>query len=234
VLTLIVLSRDRVTIDEVWIGNRIFGTLTHNSWLHFTVHYYTQTHTIAHSHVFTNRFSVAASNGGHSPSSFSQTVPDPNYQLLQLSNDCLQTLSLSLYWLTPNSSQKVRVTVPLRLAVYVNQFILAPSPLRPTISIFFNWTLAVIVLNVTFSRTRGWLCRLQSLLTFASAVILESEPRETHDLILLSPTRDSPNMEGQVPVFMSPRNRMAQIYPQALGSLFVASYDSQVYGAISS
>jgi hypothetical protein len=42
--------------------------------------------------------------------------------------------------------------------------------------------------------------------------------------------RDSPNLEGQVPVFISPRNRVAQLYPQAMGSLFVASYDSQGYG----
>jgi hypothetical protein len=33
-----------------------------------------------------------------------------------------------------------------------------------------------------------------------------------------------------VPVFISPRNRVAQIYPWALGSLSVASYDSQGYG----
>jgi hypothetical protein len=31
-------------------------------------------------------------------------------------------------------------------------------------------------------------------------------------------------------MFISPRNRVAQLYPQALGSLFVASYDSQSYG----
>jgi hypothetical protein len=30
-----------------------------------------------------------------------------------------------------------------------------------------------------------------------------------------------PNLEGQVPVFISPRNRVAQLYPQALGSLFL-------------
>jgi hypothetical protein len=28
---------------------------------------------------------------------------------------------------------------------------------------------------------------------------------------------DSPNLEGQVPVFISPRNRVAQLYPRALG-----------------
>jgi hypothetical protein len=28
---------------------------------------------------------------------------------------------------------------------------------------------------------------------------------------------DSPNQEGQVPVFISPRSRVAQLYPRALG-----------------
>jgi hypothetical protein len=36
-------------------------------------------------------------------------------------------------------------------------------------------------------------------------------------------------VEGQVPVFIYLRNRVAQLYPQALGFLFVASYDSQGY-----
>jgi hypothetical protein len=39
----------------------------------------------------------------------------------------------------------------------------------------------------------------------------------------------SPNLEGQVPIFISPRNRVAKLYPQELGFLFVASYDSQGY-----
>jgi hypothetical protein len=68
------------------------------------------------------------------------------------------------------------------------------------------------------------------LLALAGAVILRSESRGTHDQILLSQIRDSPNLEDQVPVFISSRNRVAQLYPQALGSLFVASCDSQGYG----
>jgi hypothetical protein len=64
----------------------------------------------------------------------------------------------------------------------------------------------------------------------ASAVILGSESRWTHDIILLSQIRDSPNLEGQVPVFIYPRNRVVRLYPQVLGSLFFASYDSQGYG----
>jgi hypothetical protein len=42
--------------------------------------------------------------------------------------------------------------------------------------------------------------------------------------------RDFPNLEGQVPVIISSRNRVAQLYLRALGSLFVTSYNSQGYG----
>jgi hypothetical protein len=41
---------------------------------------------------------------------------------------------------------------------------------------------------------------------------------------------DSPNLEGHVPVFISPSNRVAQLCPRALGSHFIASYDSQGSG----
>jgi hypothetical protein len=60
------------------------------------------------------------------------------------------------------------------------------------------------------SLTRERVCRLQLLLGLASAVNLGSESRCTLDHILLSQIRDSPNLEGQIPVFMSPRNRVAQ------------------------
>jgi hypothetical protein len=76
------------------------------------------------------------------------------------------------------------------------------------------------------SLTRKRVCRLQLLLVLATAVILESESRGNRDHILLFQIRDSPNLEGQVPVFISPRNTVAQSYPQALSSLFVAFNDS--------
>jgi hypothetical protein len=47
---------------------------------------------------------------------------------------------------------------------------------------------------------------LKFLLGLASAVILGSESRGTHDHILLSQIRDSRNLEGQIPVFISPRH----------------------------
>jgi hypothetical protein len=66
----------------------------------------------------------------------------------------------------------------------------------------------------------------RKLLVLASTVILRFESRGTHDHIL----QGSPNLEGKVLVLISPRNRVAQLYSQALRSLFVASYDSQGYG----
>jgi hypothetical protein len=43
-------------------------------------------------------------------------------------------------------------------------------------------------------------------------------------------TLHSPNLEGHVPIFISSRKRVAQLHPQALGSLSATSYDSQGYG----
>jgi hypothetical protein len=68
---------------------------------------------------------------------------------------------------------------------------------------------------VTSSLTRGSVCGFQFLLALTSAVILG-----THDPILLSQIRDFPNLEGQVPVFIYPRNRVAQLYPQGPGFHF--------------
>jgi hypothetical protein len=48
-------------------------------------------------------------------------------------------------------------------------------------------------------------------------------PRDSCDHILHSQLPESPSLEGQVPVFISPRKRVIQLYPQALDSLFVAS-----------
>jgi hypothetical protein len=82
--------------------------------------------------------------------------------------------------------------------------------------------------------TRGRVCNLlfQFAVTLRFQVPQNSWPDLTvsFETIFYSLIQDSPNQEGQVPVFISPRNRVAQIFPRALGSLFVASYDSQSYG----
>jgi hypothetical protein len=52
------------------------------------------------------------------------------------------------------------------------------------------------------------------LLGYASAVIFGSESRGNRDHILLSQIRDASNLKGQVLVFISPRNRVTQLYPR--------------------
>jgi hypothetical protein len=64
------------------------------------------------------------------------------------------------------------------------------------------------------SLTRGRGCRLQLLLVLASAVIFVSGSRGTHDHILLSQVRDSPNLEGRIPVFPSPETGWPSYTPR--------------------
>jgi hypothetical protein len=78
------------------------------------------------------------------------------------------------------------------------------------------------------SLMRGQVCCLQLLLALASAVILRSESHRTHDHSYCFRFKTPPTWEVRSP-YLSHRNRMAQLYPQALGSVFVASYDSQGY-----
>jgi hypothetical protein len=84
-----------------------------------------------------------------------------------------------------------------------DQFVLAISPLRPTTKVFiFQLNTFGYSPYVTSSLTKGWVCPLQLLLGLASAIILRFESRGTHDQILLSQIRDSPNLEGKVLVFI--------------------------------
>jgi hypothetical protein len=80
------------------------------------------------------------------------------------------------------------------------------------------------------SLTRRRVCNLLLLLGLTSAIPLGSESRGLKTIFYCPNFLNSPNLENQVPVFISPRDRVAQLYPRALGSLSVASYDSQGYG----
>jgi hypothetical protein len=157
----------------------------------------TRAHAKPSQFVFTNRF----------------LITDPN-----------NVLCLLPYWLA-NSLHLTKLRVRVSDLLYdwrfpANQLVLATSPLRLKISNFiFQLNIYGCSPYVTSSLTRGWVCRLQLLLVLASAVILRSESRGTHDHILMYQIQDSRNLEGQVPVFISPRNRVARLYPQALGLL---------------
>jgi hypothetical protein len=76
----------------------------------------------------------------------------------------------------------------------------------------------------------GRICNLQLLLGLATAIFLGSDFRGKHDHILLSQFWDYPYLVGQIPVFISHRNRVVQLYIRAEISLYIASYDSKGNG----
>jgi hypothetical protein len=78
---------------------------------------------------------------------------------------------------------------------------------------------------VASSLTRGRVYALLLLLVFASAV-----PRDSRPYFIVPILEASPTWRARSPYFYPPRNTAAQIYRRALGSLSVASYDSQGYG----
>jgi hypothetical protein len=81
------------------------------------------------------------------------------------------------------------------------------------------------------SLIRGWVCNLlySSFWTLPEQSLLGRKSCKTHGHIFCL-IWDSSNLEGQVPVFISATNRVAQLYPRVLGSLFVAFYDLQGCG----
>jgi hypothetical protein len=96
-----------------------------------------------------------------------------------------------------------------------NQFVLEASPLRPMSRIFiFQTNTCSYSPYITSSLTGGLVCHLELLLRLASAVILMSQHHGTHDQILLSQIRDSFNLENQVPVRISPRQRVPFSLPR--------------------
>jgi hypothetical protein len=125
----------------------------------------------------------------------------------------------------PSSSSWSSETVQMKWISYLNMCNEVEVNLRPIVSrpvclgvrhpsgtrdqFFFLLEILFRQLRVCYfvapSLTRGRVCNLLLL------VLLGSESRETQDHILFS--LDSPNLEGQAPVFVSHRNRVAQICP---------------------
>jgi hypothetical protein len=101
-----------------------------------------------------------------------------------------------------------------------NQFVLARNFLSLTTKkLFFQLDPCRHCPYVTFSLTRGWASRLQFLLFLGSSF------SGTHEHILLPKIRDSPQPRSSRPRNYIPQQQSGPVYPQALGSLFVASYD---------
>jgi hypothetical protein len=90
------------------------------------------------------------------------------------------------------------------------------SHLEPMTRFLFSaWQLWVSWCEAS-SLTRRWVCNLlvQLFRGLARAVTLRSKSCRTRDHILLSHLRLLSDLEVQVPVFIFPRNRVAQLHPE--------------------
>jgi hypothetical protein len=99
--------------------------------------------------------------------------------------------------------------------------LMSGSRLEPMTRFLFSvWQLQVSCCGAP-SLTRGWVCNLlvQLLLGLARTIILGSNSRRTKT-IFYRVVWDSPNLEGQVPVFICPRNRVPPVIPPGTGYPF--------------
>jgi hypothetical protein len=109
------------------------------------------------------------------------------------------------------SKVTLRVTVCLGVETtlgLVTRFYFLSEGCCLKVEVLFPW-------GVLSDERTGLQFALQSL-----NVLSHAEPRTIHYYLI----RDSPNLEDQVPIFISPRNRVAQLYPQALGSTLSAEF----------
>jgi hypothetical protein len=127
----------------------------------------------------------------------------------------LYPFSSPLYYFNLQNQVKIRLKVMLWQAVSrpVSLGVKRPSATNDQIFITVK-TVAGLIMWGAFSHERT-VCRLQLLLALACAVILGFEARGTHDHILLFHIRDSLSIEGQVLVFISPKNKVSHLYCQA-------------------
>jgi hypothetical protein len=121
---------------------------------------------------------------------------------------------------TPDSESQSESELLFDWRLTAKQFVLATSPLRLTTSNFIFQLITCSYSSYVTPSQRRWVCRLQLLLLLVSAVIVGSETHGTHDHTLLSQIQVSPNLEGQFPVFIYLRNRVARLYPPSIGFPF--------------
>jgi hypothetical protein len=113
----------------------------------------------------------------------------------------------------------------------VGQSVSVSGPIWDPWPIFLSpWHFLCTVVGLLFCSALSderTVCNLLLMLVLASAVPSGLSPAELKTIFYCPNSWDSPNLEGQVTVFIS-RNRVAQIYPRALGSLSVTSLSSSL------
>jgi hypothetical protein len=102
------------------------------------------------------------------------------------------------------------------------------SPREPTTRFFFCLKIAgFLITGHPFCREEGSVIYSYKCFWALPEQSLSCPTPSERTSIFYCLISDSPSLEGQVPVFISPWNKMAQLYPRVPSSLFVDSYDSQ-------
>jgi hypothetical protein len=96
-------------------------------------------------------------------------------------------------------------------------------------AIFFQLNTCFHSPYVTSSLMRGWVCCLQLLLALASAVIFRSESRGLMTTFCCLKFETPQTWRIRFPYLYPPGTGWPSYTPQALGSLFITSYNSQGY-----
>jgi hypothetical protein len=165
-----ILSRNGVTVDGVWVGNRIYCAFTGRNYK-----YQWQCHWVTHPKdhcnysihkvywVFISRCLVAAFNGGRSPSSW---VPE-------LSTASATSFSLSQLRLSTGPTDWTTRSQSEGLAVCLQSVRLGAKPPEVYDQRFGgggSWTHAVVVLMLTSSLARRWICLLWICIAFVKCM----------------------------------------------------------------
>jgi hypothetical protein len=150
--------------------------------------------------------------------SYPQEIRNGDMALLlaNLSHTTNQVWSWNWSWSSTDSQSPVRLGVGHSSGTRDQFFFLLEVFFRQLRVCYF------VAPSLTRGRVSNWLL----LLVPASAVPLWCEFFGTQDHILLSQFLPLPQPGGPGPRIYIPRNRVAKIYPRALGSLSVAPYDS--------
>jgi hypothetical protein len=148
------------------------------------------------------------------------TVSDSRLPFLSSSTTRRATVEV----LDPASTRNywtLRVRVTLRLADYRQSVRLGAKPLETHGRNFFQLNTCSHSPYVTSSLTRGWVCRLQLLLAFASAFILRYESRRLMTIFCCLRFDTSPKLELRSP-YLYPQEQGGSVTLPALGPLSVA------------
>jgi hypothetical protein len=139
--------------------------------------------------------------------------------------------TLSLRCPNPTEATKLKLNLICDRHSVGQSVLVSGAHLGPVTNLEISFRQLSVCYFVAPSLTRGRVCNLlyNCFWALPEQSLLGPSPTE-HTNIFYCLIWDSTNLEDQVPVFISPRNRVPQLYPRALGSLLSPLTARRDYG----